>query len=130
MKQVLLLLSIFFFIGCSEKENDELNPVDLSRETILGKWKLTETYISPGGETTWQTVENGKVYDLHNDGTFELSEGECNSGTFELEDDKIHFHCSSSDVFRSFYIHEITNSTLEMSYIGCIEACIYRFKKQ
>lgn len=128
MKKIYLLLTLFSIFSCSESNN--LKPVDFSGKPILGVWKLTETYISPGGETTWQPAENEMVYNLHSDGTFDLTGGECSSGTFEMADDKIHFHCSNSGDTRSYYINKLTETTLEISYIGCIEACIYRFKKQ
>ncbi|MGA8854485.1 MAG: lipocalin family protein, partial [Christiangramia sp.] len=131
MRNFILLASVLILASSCSKDEDPIKPVDLSIDTISGVWKLTDTYISPGGETTWQSVENGREYTFHPDGSFELSEGECLSGTYSIREGMIEFQCNTSEsVPRSFYISEFTNSTMEISYIGCIEACIYRYQKQ
>ena len=131
MRNFILLASVLILASSCSKNEDPIKPVDLSIDTISGVWKLTDTYISPGGETTWQPVENGREYTFFPDGSFELSEGECPSGTYNIGEDMIEFQCNTSEsVPRSFYINELTNSTMEISYVGCIEACIYRYQKQ
>ncbi|GAA4325474.1 hypothetical protein GCM10023115_40430 [Pontixanthobacter gangjinensis] len=133
MKNLILLVSILLcFASCSNDEF-ELKVSNLTIEKLEGTWKLTETYISPGGETTWRTVEDGMEYVFKNNNTFQASEGECREGNYELdlENDLLIFNCEdSSNSARSYKLIKLTSSELEINYIGCIEACILRFRKQ
>ncbi len=129
-KLILFLPLFLFFNACSSNDNNPIKPVDLTVNTLNGVWRLTETYISPGGEASWSPVENGIEYTFDFDGTFKLSEGECDSGNYRIENEFIHFDCSTEGAQRSFHIQRLTASTMEINYVGCVEACIYRFQKQ
>lgn len=133
MKKTILLLSILIFItSCSRKEQP-LKVLNLSKEKLVGSWILSEKYISPGGETNWRVVEDGKEYVFNSDGTFQASAGECSFGNFEvdMENDLLTFYCSDSSIeSRSYRILNLTSSELQINYVGCIEACILKFRKQ
>ena len=134
MKNLALFIPfLLLIVGCNNPE-DSLHVVDLSVQNLAGTWKLTEAYVSPGGETTWQSVEEGMEYDFNTDGSFDASEGNCLSGTYnlDLEAERLTFNCeneSESTPF-AFRILKLTSSEMEISYVGCIEACIYRYRKQ
>ncbi|MBT8295325.1 MAG: lipocalin family protein [Gramella sp.] len=126
------MLVIFFVTSCSKNEST-LEVLDLSMKSFQGTWKLTDVYISPGGETTWQSIEDGTVYNFNSDGTFQSSENECSDGTFELDldSDKLTLNCENEAAGSNYYyIQELTASEMEISYVGCVEACIYRYRKQ
>lgn len=132
MKKLLFYVSILVLLsGCTGNE-EPLRIVDLKFQNIVGTWKLTETYISPGGTTEWRPVEDGVEYTFNADATFLVTEGNCRTGTFSLEEDLLSFNCSeaSQNSPMSFRFNSISSEQMEVSYIGCIEACIYRFQKQ
>ena len=125
----ILILSLILLTGC-EKESEPLEPVDLSVQTLTGEWQLTRQYVSPGGEATWEKVKNGPIYKFSADNTFKYSEDHCPSGTYSLNDDTLKLICADSDDTRSYHISEITEGSLEISFIGCIEACVYHYEKR
>ena len=131
-KLILLFVAAISLSSCSSSD-DSLLIVDLSVDSLSGTWKMTHAYVSPGGETTWQTVENGTNYTFSPNGNFSASQDECPTGTYNLDlnDSLLSFTCSdNTESMRSFRVVSITESEMEISYIGCIEACIYRYRKQ
>ncbi|TBW28577.1 lipocalin family protein [Gramella sp. KN1008] len=130
MKKLLLFtLMLVISISCS-KEDNNLKPLDLSVNNITGTWQLTETYLSPGGETEWQEIENGPTYNFKSNGSFTYSEGDCTSGNFEILNENLKLSCHGSSEVYSYFIHKLDSSQMEISIVGCKEACVYRYQKQ
>ncbi|MFV8226544.1 lipocalin family protein [Christiangramia aquimixticola] len=132
MKQITFILLISLaFSSCSSPE--ELRTTDLNVPDIIGKWKLVEYYVSPGGETTWQTAEDGYEYTFTAKGDFMSSQEETCPGTYALNGEKIVIKptCEGGGEKEPYtmIINSINQSDLELRFEGCIEACIYRFKK-
>lgn len=125
----ILIFSLILLTGC-DKDSEPLEPVDLSVQTITGEWQLTKQYVSPGGQTTWKEVENGPVLKFLADNTFQHSRENCSSGTYSISDDIIRLNCVDSETPVSYRIREITSKTLEISFVGCIEACLYHYEKR
>ncbi|MFV9485032.1 lipocalin family protein [Christiangramia sp. ASW11-125] len=131
-KLILLFVAAISLSSCSSSD-DSLLIVDLTVDSLSGTWKMTDAYVSPGGETTWQTVENGTEYTFSPNGNFNVTQEECPTGTYNLnlDENKLSFTCTNdTESMRSFRVVSITESEMEISYIGCIEACIYRYRKQ
>jgi len=131
-KLILLFVAAIFLSSCSSSD-DNLLIVDLSVDSLSGTWKMTHAYVSPGGETTWQTVDNGIEYTFSPKGNFSASQDECSTGTYNLDlnASSLSFTCSdNTESMRSFNVVSITETEMEISYMGCIEACIYRYRKQ
>lgn len=129
MRRFSLIFSLLILSSCS-KESETFELVDLSVQTLTGEWQLTRKYVSPGGEATWENVKNGPIYKFSADNTFQYSEEHCLSGTYSLNDDTLNLICSDSDEIRSYHISEITTGSLEISFTGCIESCIYYYEKR
>lgn len=131
-KFLVLVLLVISFSGCSEDEQS-FQP-DLSVDSIVGTWKLTESYVSPGGETTWQQVEDGYKYTFGADGSFSSTNNSECEGVFERSEDTITITrlCEGSTEEETFsmIIAALENGGLEIYNPRCIEACIYRFEKQ
>lgn len=131
-KLILLFVAAISLNSCSSSD-DSLLIVDLTVDSLSGTWKMTEAYVSPGGETTWQTVENGTEYTFFPNGNFNATQDECPTGTYSLDlnESKLSFTCTdNTESMRSFRVVSITESEMEISYIGCTEACSYRYRKQ
>jgi len=131
-KFILLFVAAISLSSCSGSD-DSLLTVDLSVDSLSGTWKMTHAYVSPGGETSWQTVENGTEYTFSPNGNFSATQDQCPIGTYNLDlnESTLLFTCSNdTESMRSFRVVSITESEMEISYIGCIEACIYRYRKQ
>ncbi len=85
------MVAAIFLSSCSSSD-DNLLIVDLSVDSLSGIWKMTHAYVSPGGETTWQTVENGTEYTFSPNGNFSASQDECSTGTYNLDLMQARFH--------------------------------------
>ncbi len=101
---------------------------------IVGKWQLEATKISPGGIVDWVSVEDGETYVFRQDGTFGLSKWEgCKSpveGTFTVTEEmlKLFFPCNS-EPYEPVYTVSFEENKLILGFLGCIEGCLYRYKR-
>jgi hypothetical protein len=50
-------LSILLLLGCESE--DITNDISIDNTSVLGEWLFKETYISSGGATEWQDVNQG-----------------------------------------------------------------------
>lgn len=137
MRTKILLLSMLLSLTSCRDDDTK------SQETsILGTWKLIETYGSNGGTNPqWTTVNNGYTYTFNNDGTFSSTRfiGECTTGTYIMSSNSItlDFDCAGFDTgiespagtFVENYGFENENIILTPSYMDCIEGCGYKFEK-
>lgn len=124
MKKLLLLLLAFNFLACDK--DDSLNTSE-----ITGVWKLSETYMSPGGPAEWEATNIDKRISFMPDGTFYSNYDLCNlipqnvpsEGNYSLENGEIMVE-NCSNIIR----FELDNRTLQLEYL-CIEPCLERYVK-
>ncbi|WP_445748358.1 lipocalin family protein [Polaribacter sp.] len=137
MKKLILTLAVILsFNSCSQSENNEKENLSL-----IGTWKLIESYSSDGGNTpSWKTVENGYIYTFNSDGSFTSNRfSECTKGNYKITDNKLTltFDCAgfntgienSPGVFIEELIYDNTNMILKPTYLTCIEGCGFKFQK-
>ncbi|WP_405567270.1 lipocalin family protein [Polaribacter sp. Asnod6-C07] len=134
-----LIITLLFFVACN-KTMDESIPVSTS--LMVGKWKLTEAYISAGGPQYWVDVENGQELEFFDNETFYSDRfTECMDGKFSVEGSKLllEYTCDgfdneaendeglityNLDFFTNYFILTPTSGPL------CIEGCSYKYKKE
>lgn len=133
-KSSVLALAAILIMGCDNNDLGKEVPTTLSN--LVGKWQLTETYISPGGATEWVDVTNGYSYFFNSDGTYEQVEDNISleEGTYRIEDDNLFldFESDGEEKILGFSL-EITDKTITLSPSFpaiCIEGCLYRFRKR
>ena len=135
------IISIIFiallFCSCSSK-NDDM--VFAKRDTILGKWQLFETFISPGNACVLRNVKDGVIIEFKENGEYLVSnsnEGdvafEC-GGKYEVIEIQtnpiqraIEFRPSCN---KALWTHNLVfneNNTININPL-CIEECRYTYK--
>ena len=132
---LITLLLLFLFSGCNS-EDEELIVLDLTTTNLVGTWKLSESYVSPGGETTWQPVEDDRSYTFTKEGTFTSNIYEtCTEGEYTVDGDNLTLDYTCEELEEeqrdvvNLAVHSLTEDTLILRGIGCIEACLYKYKK-
>ncbi|MDT0676080.1 lipocalin family protein [Autumnicola musiva] len=130
MKTFLHLSNIAVFLlifGCNS-EDEEITVLDVSIQNLTGTWKLTEVYVSPGGETEWRPVANGHTYTFSGNGTFSSTGlDSCKEGEYSLNDDTLNLNCGEESLVQK--IDSISSGVLILKNPRCIEACLYKYKK-
>lgn len=133
-KKILIVLSIFLFYCSSSNQN--LNE-DFS---IIGEWKMIESYISAGGPQFWVDVENGFEYTFFRDRTFISSDYfGCTSGKFNVGSDELslEYDCdgikeklgNSSGITTYKFNFDDGYLLLTSTTVFCVEGCSYKFEK-
>ena len=81
MKNIILILSIFFFItSCSEEKTKQ------QEDSIYGTWQLTKRHhVLP---SSIQIIENGEIITFTTDGSFNSNSYSC-EGSYDIIDDSI-----------------------------------------
>lgn len=126
--------------------NCESNDSIASINSINGKWKLFEAYISAGGPQYLVKIENGEEFEFSSNAKF-TSNGkftsdkfeDCTEGTFSVKSESLisRYDCdgfqtgvenSNGEItykisFESGYLVMVPTSVI------CIEGCSYRYKK-
>ncbi|MDT0642896.1 lipocalin family protein [Zunongwangia sp. F363] len=124
LSSLALLLMIF---GCNSEE-EEITVLDVNVQNITGTWELTESYVSPGGETEWRPVKNGNIYTFFDNGKFSSSGRQnCSEGEFTLEDNILQLDCEEEHL--SWRVDTLGSRVMILGGIGCIEACLYKYKR-
>ncbi len=124
-----LLLTVCCLLGAACKKES-------SPSSIVGRWKLSETYFSPGGPSYWHPVTDKKSVELAEfkaDGTYSSS----NTLAFDRYEvkDSVTLVLFSSVVTtqpKYFYRYKLTNNSLELSPtapIVCYEGCAARYTR-
>lgn len=135
MGRYLILFVFFGLLSCDKNSQEDSVPLNVSK--ILGSWLLSESYISPGGDTTWQSVDDGDIYNFKIDGTFSqvnIYPGkDSRSGSFTYENDtlKLVFNIGGEEKWQSFRV-EMEEDIMTITPSGptiCFEACLFRYKK-
>lgn len=132
-----LIFIALHFCSCSSK-NDDM--VFAKRDTILGKWQLFETCISPGNACILKKIKDGGILEFKENGEYLLSntnKGEgvltC-GGEFELIEiqtnptqQAIQFRPSCNKALWTFNLVFNENNTININP-QCFEECRYTYK--
>ena len=129
MKHNILLLGILvgLLVACQEESNSDLTP-----NTLIGTWKLTEVLADPGdGSGTFQPVESAQVIVIHGDNSFISTERLCNglyqgpsqnTGTVDVVNSLLWIdNCDFSPGSSTIYFRHIDDELI-LSF-QCIEPC-------
>ncbi|NMH89421.1 hypothetical protein [Flavivirga algicola] len=125
---LILLISLF---GCSDNEQKQYED-----NSIFGKWKLVEQYISSGGPQYKVDVENGSEYIFSNKGTFVSNDFlGCKQGEFRFESNTLNlmYDCDKVQDYGGVISYSASFESglliLVPKTIICTEGCRYIFKK-
>lgn len=128
--KLILLLSIFALLSCSDDQDDKLKNV------LVSKWQLIEVLADPGdGSGTFQPVTSNKIIEFYSDGTFYSNGSICSisldsnsnyTGTYSTQDMTLSSSQCQPQAFPISY--EMTQNTLIIFY-PCIEACAEKYSK-
>ncbi|WP_373059057.1 lipocalin family protein [Zunongwangia sp. H14] len=130
MKALLHIAGLAFFLmifGCNS-EDEEIIVLDVNVQNISGTWKLTETYLSPGGETEWQAATGDHMLTFSEDGTFNASGLQnCGEGEYSFDDTFLILDCGDQQL--RWRINTLASNTMILGGVGCTEACLYKYKR-
>ena len=125
----------------TEKKDGDTNAVEKNNTeySIIGKWKLIESYISSGGPQYLVKIENGTELEFFENSTFLSNESSiCSRGTFKIEFNELmlDYECNELGDFENldgFITYQITierdSFSLIPTSIICTEGCTYIYKK-
>ena len=131
---VFIFILVFSVFSCSSNE--------FHNSELIGKWKLTEAFISSGGPQYWVNVEDGEEFEFFENGTFTSNRySECTSGIFYTELNKLllKYNCEefeseseNADGFITFDLEFDSNHFITTPTSGpiCIEGCSYKYQKK
>jgi len=136
MKNLILIFSIL--ISLTSCNSDDTNKQE---STVIGNWKLIETYGSDGGNNPqWNSVANGYTYTFNQNGSFTSNRfSECSEGNYSILANNLtlDYGCSNFDTgietpagtFVEKLVFENENLILTPTYLACIEGCAFKFEK-
>ncbi|WP_209404229.1 hypothetical protein [Pseudozobellia sp. WGM2] len=134
---VILVVLLSFTIACDKNLGTPLE----GNSRWIGKWKLTEAYISAGGPQYWVDVENGEEFEFFEDGTFSSDRFDtCSEGRFIIQSNELSLKYDCDEIDRKFknadgfitYTIEFENDYFILTPSSgpiCIEGCSYKYKK-
>ncbi|MBS1596865.1 MAG: hypothetical protein JST75_01465 [Bacteroidetes bacterium] len=118
MKKIFILpVCIFLLVSCDK------NIKPISRDSIIGKWKLTETLADPGDGGTWQHADsNHPVYLTFNaDETLTATPGSpYNAIRYKILSDSTMLFIRTMDTLQMRYVFLQTSLAI---YPPCYKAC-------
>lgn len=120
--QIFSIVLLFLFAGCDK------DTVELDQDSIPGKWKLRESYVSDGSPGKWVQSKTDLVVEFKSDGTLA---GNVFTGyaTYTIKDAKT-IVLFKADKTEQNYAYELKDGVLTLSPAGpimCIEGCADRF---
>lgn len=128
-KWLIFIIVLIFYTACSKSNNSNIS--------IIGKWEEIQSYLSPGGPTTWQLVSSGIYLEFKQDGSYNImnkKNGATGLGSYTLNDTTISFlpsRVSQTASLPGINAHyTIKNNILEMWFDGCVEGCGSRYKRR
>ena len=132
MKKGLLRIAFSLLALSCSTSNEVETPKEAENNSLIGKWKLIETYSDPGdGSGTFQAANSQKTFEFFsNDSVY--SNGEiCSLSTDAQSPSSSTFSDSTKTIncpnsYRLFY--EFKNQHL-MLYFPCIEPCIFKLER-
>lgn len=124
MKQLLPLLLLISIAGACGKSSDNKSG------SLKGKWRLTETMISPGNAVPWTAVDYTDGYvSFSANGKFTFNKIPYRTGLNKyriLDDKRVELYQDNSSNQPVIVFYQIEGSTLILNF-PCIEACGYKF---
>jgi hypothetical protein len=123
IKYCLAAFAIFFISSCKKDSSDN---------SLTGKWKQTEYYISIGGPGSWKAVDkkSNNYIQINIDGTL-AGNSYLDYKTYIIKNSTIITFYKADGTYEDFY-YTITNKGLTLSPAGpvvCIEGCSDRYIK-
>lgn len=138
MKNLIYLFISTIAFSCTS----ENGPIAIDNSDLVGKWKLTEAFISAGGPQFWAAVEDGEELIFFANGTFTSSRfPECASGVFFVDATQLmlDYNCEgfvseseNEEGFITFDLDYQRNQFIATPTSGpmCIEGCSYKYQKE
>jgi hypothetical protein len=124
---IYILISVVFFAGCTKKQEKKEN------YGLVGKWKLAETFISPGAGGSWQPYSSAApvIIEFTSGGNFNYSsnfpKASLQFNQYSLSGSSVNMSSSANSNADTWYIHYLDNTRLDISIYTCFEGCAYRF---
>jgi hypothetical protein len=127
MKNIILFLSVIFFISCSDNDTDS---EVLNLSSLYGTWQFIGADY---GTDIDDFYPNGYTYTFHQDGTFNSDIFDnCSGGTYVLDNNQIILIFDCNGLINSY----TNNYLLSDGYLFlspenslCIEGCSSKFQK-
>lgn len=135
--RIFVAISLLFLMQC-QNDDTEFDNTPVDDTSLVGEWLLTESYVSPGGATEWQDVDEGYRYIFDEFGNYERTNFDketLNTGSYEIIAPELYLYFITEGEkdtlgFTADFNSSKTSLTLSPSYPGiCIEGCLYRFMK-
>jgi hypothetical protein len=124
MLKTILLAMICLVVGCKKSADTG----SLTNSSIIGKWKLTESYTDiGGGGATWQPADpnNPSIIEFRQDGTLNITSGSMHSSEqYKVLTDSTMIISHGSDSLP--YRYQFSKTLLSL-YPPCIEGCGNRY---
>ena len=134
---IYIFIIIYGFYSCTrDKVQDNEN------SSLIGKWKLTEAYVSNGGPQVWVDVENGEEIEFFKSRKFNSNRfAECSTGIFSLEPHRLilEYDCNEFNPISenengliTFKLEFHLNYFILTPTSGpiCTEGCSYKYYKK
>jgi len=131
MKAHILLVSLLLTMSVFSCKKEDTSPPE--NKGLVGKWKLTESLIDPGGGATWRKMDenSSSIIEFKANGDFSEKKGVIYSSinpydTYRLLDNG-RFQLSIKDSLRNplktiWSYSDLTPTSVILSY-GCFETC-------
>ena len=122
------IAALFLLSSC----RTSVTPVE-DPESPVGKWALTEVFISPGAGGSWNAVESSVEMEFFKNGRFKANSNLCNlslvadentKGTYDTETFELTTNRCPDDYQLRYQLDEVGNLLI---YYPCIEPCIHKF---
>lgn len=137
--KIIVLISLILLISCDTDGNE---PIDANENSLIGEWKMTESYISDGGSKYWQDANNGETIQFYENKKFVSNRfNACDTGIFSIKENELalNYMCSefnseseNEDGFITFTIDLYANYFILTPTSGpiCVEGCSYKYEKK
>lgn len=126
-KAIWLAAIVIALVSCSKDNSEPAN-------SIVGKWRQTEVFSSPGGPGQWQPYNNGLILTIHSDSTYTSTQQTSELHYFSTPGRIWKYPTDSTVTFRNglgdFRIRpQLTDhgKTMILWVFSCIEGCGDKF---
>lgn len=104
----------------------------IQNEGLIGKWQLTEYFISPGDAGAWHDAEGIHTIEFKTNGAFISSDEAYNGAIGFVQVDSVRIRLVlptqvTAEIECYFQLQD-NNQTLILSPVGCIEGCSNKYK--
>ena len=130
MKHLLYIFFCFVLISGCKKHGPEDR---VSDHGLVGKWTLTETFMSPGAGGSWYPYNGAAPMNIEFTGTGEFI---CTSNfpranmqynRYTLSGSKVDVSSTNNSNTDTWTIHYLDANRLDIAILACFEGCDYRF---